>query len=276
MQTLYDRQGKAYVVNARGDKGQPLHVCSRKCVRCGGQGGSKAWDHTGYTCYRCCGNGKDPVDERIKLYTPEQNEKLDAMAAKRAAKKEAARLEAARIEQERRDRERDEIISANQAFIARIEAELAHGSVEVLESVRDRITVQAKEPTDRQIEVVNQIIERNEKERQRRASAQHVGQIKERREFTLTLLYTRSLLLDTFPDIWSHWTLMTDENGCKIASKSHPRLLGFVRERNPSGEGYLPYKRGSVGRCKATIVEHTHGKDGEPLTYINRPKVIPS
>lgn len=274
MSILYDRSGKPFTPNAKNEKGQPIHVCHRRCVRCGGAGGSKAWDHTGWTCYRCSGDGRDPVNERIKLYTAEQNAKLDEIARKKAAKKAAARAEAARIEQERRDREREEIISSNAGFLARIDAELAHGEVEVLVSVRERIAVQAKEPTDRQIEVVNQIIERNEKERQRRASAQHVGQIKERREFTLTLLYTQSHLLDTFPDIWSHWTLMTDENGCKIASKSHPRLLGFVRERNPTGEGYLPYKKGSVARCKATVVEHTHDKAGEPLTYINRPKVI--
>src|SRR3546814_20245426 len=62
-----------------------------------------------------------------------------------------------RSEQERRDRERAEIISANEGFVARIDAELAHGEIEVLQSIKDRIVEQAKEPTDRQVEVVNQI-----------------------------------------------------------------------------------------------------------------------
>lgn len=274
MVILYTRQGEPKVANYKDEKGKPLHLASRKCVRCGGLGGSDAWKHTGWKCYRCGGRGEDPVNERVKLYTAEENAKLDAIAQKKAVKKAAERAEAARLEQERRDRERDEIISANTGFVARIEAELEFGDVEILRSVRDRITIEAKEPTDRQIEVVNQIIERNEKERKRVAGAQHVGEIKERREFTLTLIYTRSELIDQYPDIWSHWTLMTDENGCLIASKSHPRLLGFERKHNPSGPGYLPYEKGSVARCKATVVEHTHDKKGEPLTYINRPKVI--
>lgn len=277
MLTLYDRSGTARVVNRRDEKGRPFHSCSRKCVRCGGAGGSDAWgpagSNTGWTCYRCHGKGIDPVGESFRLYTPEENARLDAIAQKRADKKAAQKAEAARIEQERRDRERAEIISANQGFVARIDAELAFGEVEVLRSVRDRIVVEAKEPTDRQIEVVNQIIERNEKERQRVAGAQHVGKIKERREFTLTLIHTQSRLVQEYPDIWSHWTLMTDENGCKIASKSPPRSLGFERE-GEIGSSDRGYRKGSVARCKATVIEHTYDKKGEPLTYINRPKAI--
>lgn len=270
---LYSRSGEALVQNSTDEKGKPLHICDRVCWRCGGLGGSEKWRHTGWTCYRCGGSGKDPTRDRIKLYTAEQNEKLDAAQAKRDAKKAAARAEAARIEQERRDRERAEIISDNEGFIARIDAELAHGESDFLQSVRDRITEQAKEPTDTQVSKVNEIIERNEKERARLAGARHVGEIKERRVFELTMLYHTGRLVSEYPHIYSYWTLFTDENGCKIASKSKPSALGLKLEV-PEGGGWDDrcYIKGSKVRVKATVVEHTTDKRGEPVTYINRPK----
>lgn len=273
---MYSRDGTSLTANSTDQSGKPIHVRRRKCVRCGGAGGSDAWgpagSNTGWKCYRCDGSGIDPNNEIVKLYTAEQNAKLDAIAEKRSAKKAAARAEAARIEQERRERERAEVISANEDFVARIDAELAHGHVEVLESVRDRILIEAKEPTDRQIETVNQIIDRNTKERARLAGAQHVGKLKERREFTLTLLYTQTRLLQEYPPILSHWSVFTDENGCKIASKSSLRLFGLTKVGDRPEDRY--YEKGSVARVKATVVEHTTDKRGEPLTYINRPKAI--
>lgn len=270
---LYSRKGEPLVQNSSDEKGKPLHICDRVCWRCGGLGGSEKWRHTGWTCYRCGGSGKDPTRDRIKLYTPEQNAKLDAAAEKRAAKKAAAKAEADRIEQERRDAERAEIISDNQGFIDRIDAELAHGESEFLQSVRDRITVQAKEPTDIQVMKVNEVIERNEKERARLAGAQHVGEIKERRVFELTLIHHTGRLVSEYPHIYSYWSLFTDENGCKIASKSKPSALGLKLEV-PEGGNWddRRYLKGSKVRVKATVVEHTTDKRGEPLTYINRPK----
>jgi hypothetical protein len=270
---LYTRKGEALRVTSRDEKGNPISVQDRTCWRCGGLGGAEAWRHTGWTCYRCGGTGRDPVQERVRLYTPEQNAKLDAAAEKRAAKKAAARAEAERIEQERRDRERAEIISTNQGFIARIDAELAHGESEFLQSVRDRIVEQAKEPTDAQISKVNEVIERNEKERVRLAAARHVGEIKERRVFDLTLVHTQTRLVSEYPHIYSHWSLFTDENGCKIACKSAPGVIGLKKE-TLEGETWdqRRYLKGAKVRVKATVVEHTYDKNGEPITYINRPK----
>jgi hypothetical protein len=269
MQTLFSRSGEPHQPNST-FKGKPVLIRRRKCTRCGGMGGADAWKHTGWTCYRCGGNCWDPNDEIIKLYTPEQNAKLNLIADKKQAKKAAARAEAARLEQERRDRERHEIISANAGFIARINEELSYGEIEVLVSIRDRMVEQAKEPTERQVEVVNQIIERNTAERARRAGARHVGDLKERRDFTLTLLYTRSDCVDNYPVIWSHWSLFVDENGCKIACKSAPWTLGL--KRDPDDRDV--YLKGQTIRVKATVVKHEIDKKGEPITYINRPKEI--
>ena len=270
---LFSRQGEQLLQNAKTTTGRPLRIQDKPCWRCGGAGGAEQWRHTGWTCYRCQGRGIDPNKERIKLYTAEELEKLNAAAAKRRAKKAAEQAEAARLEQERRDRERVEIISGNQGFLDRIDAELAHGESEILQSVRDRIAEQAKEPTDRQVEVVNQIIERNEAERARRAAATHVGEIKERRVFELTLLHTQTRLVSEYPHIYSHWSLFVDENGCKIASKSAPRTLGLKLEVPEGGDwNDRCYVKGSKIRVKATVVEHATDKNGEPITYINRPK----
>ena len=44
------------------------------CDRCGGVGGSDAWKHTGYTCYKC--NGQRILPKTESVYT---REKLDAL-----------------------------------------------------------------------------------------------------------------------------------------------------------------------------------------------------
>src|SRR3546814_17947756 len=117
-----------------------------------GAGGADKWGpagtNTGWTCWKWGGTGVSGKDY-IRLYTAEENAKLDAAAEKRAAKKAEKKAEADRIEQERRDRERAEIISANEGFVARIDAELAHGEIEVLQSIKDRNDEQAQEPTAR-------------------------------------------------------------------------------------------------------------------------------
>lgn len=273
MHQLFSRSGEALAPNFRDERNKPIHIRDRVCWRCGGLGGSEKWRHTGWTCFRCGGSGKDPTRDRIKLYDAEQLAKLNDRKAKADAKKAAARAEAARIEQERRDAERAEIISDNQGFLDRIDAELAHGEIDFLRSVRDRIAEQAKEPSDVQVQKVNEIIERNTTERARRAAARHVGEIKERREFELTLLHTQSRLVSEYPHIYSHWSLFTDESGSKIASKSVPHSLGLKLEVPEGGRwDDRCYIKGSKVRVKATVVEHTIDKNGEPITYINRPK----
>lgn len=264
---LFNRQGEERKPT-RIWNGKPQYVTRQLCSRCGGAGGSDKWKHTGWTCYRCGGNRWDPNPLIEKLYTAEQNAKLDGIAAKKLAAKLAKRAAAAEVERLRQIAERAEIISQNSDIIARIEAELAHGEVEILRSVLDRITQSAKDPTERQVEVVEQIIARNAAERERLLTVGHVGAIKERRDFTLTLLYCRSELIDQFPTIWSHWSLFTDENGCKIACKSAPWVLGLKHERDE------PYTKGQVIRVKATVTEHRFDKKNEPVTYINRPKQI--
>ena len=93
------------------------------CDRCGGNGGADVWKLTGWTCYKCGGEGK--ILSKWKVYTPEYEEKLEAQRAKRRAKWEAdhaeeiaeqnrriaeeeARREAERIAEEKRIAEEQE------------------------------------------------------------------------------------------------------------------------------------------------------------------------
>ena len=60
------------------------------CQRCGGRGGSDAWKHTGWTCYKCNGEGSQGY-KTITVYTEEKLAKLDkkrdALRAKKAEEK---------------------------------------------------------------------------------------------------------------------------------------------------------------------------------------------
>ncbi len=268
VEQLFTRLGAPATPNAM-RKGKPVLVYNRKCWRCGGLGYAEKWRHTGLTCYRCGGNGIDPVQGVDKLYTAEQVEKLDARKARLDAKRAAQRAERERVEQQRRDTERAEIISEFADLLSRIDAELEHGSSDILESVRDRIRDQAREPTERQLTVAEKIMADRAAERQRRAAARHVGEIGKRMDFELTLLYCSVHQTGSFPSIYSCWSLFTDANGCKIASKTPPWTLGL--RRNP---GTDDFDTGQTIKVKATVVKHEHDKRGEPLTYINRPKVI--
>lgn len=93
------------------DKNGSKHYEGRiVCDRCGGQGGSDGWKFTGWTCYKCGGEGW-VIGKWIER-TPEYQAKLDARRAKKIAAEQAkyeaerkAAEEAARAEQERRERE---------------------------------------------------------------------------------------------------------------------------------------------------------------------------
>ena len=85
---LFDRYGDSAPVDApiRFDaKGQPYYIRKDRCCRCGGSG---IYSQFHGTCYRCAGKGiVDHLDiHQVKLYTAEQNAKLDAAKDKRAAK----------------------------------------------------------------------------------------------------------------------------------------------------------------------------------------------
>ena len=89
------------------------------CDRCGGQGGSEAWKYTGYTCYKCGGEGQ--IYAKWIERTPEYEAKL---AARRKAKADARYAEA---EEQRKayEAQLEAARLAKEAEEARIKAEKA-------------------------------------------------------------------------------------------------------------------------------------------------------
>lgn len=74
------------------------------CDRCGGAGGADQWKFTGFTCYKCGGNGK--IFSVWKEYTPEHEAKLAEQRRKRAEKRDAELAE--KLEQESKRKEEEE------------------------------------------------------------------------------------------------------------------------------------------------------------------------
>lgn len=96
MTQLFTRSGNPKEPNAT-INGRPAWTYRNPCNRCGGLGGSDAWKHTGWTCYRCGGSCFE-APRTDPLYTQEKLAQLNAAQAKRDAKK-AEKLEAARLEE---------------------------------------------------------------------------------------------------------------------------------------------------------------------------------
>ena len=84
---LFTRDGTALEPTTIGGRKALVREC---CTRCGGQGGAAAWKHTGWTCYRCNGSGRE-VARLVNLYTAEELETLNARKAKADAKRLAKR-----------------------------------------------------------------------------------------------------------------------------------------------------------------------------------------
>lgn len=96
MAQLFTRSGNPKEPNAS-INGRPAWTYRNPCNRCGGLGGSDAWKHTGWTCYRCGGSCFE-APRTDPLYTQEKLAQLNAAQAKRDAKK-AEKLEAVRLEE---------------------------------------------------------------------------------------------------------------------------------------------------------------------------------
>lgn len=92
MTELFFRDGRPFTGTAKGEAKAPYTMVAVTCDRCGGQGGSEAWRHTGWTCYKC-GGARFLAPRQTPLYTAEKLGKLNATRDKRlAAKAEKARM----------------------------------------------------------------------------------------------------------------------------------------------------------------------------------------
>lgn len=115
---MFSRFGTKFAVTAYDTKGNALHIIARPpCRKCSGPGKIDCYRHVeGGRCFRCEGRGYEDRPEVIKLYSADDNARLDAIEAKKAAKR-AANAQAAR-EQEKADAEanRDALAGTDELF----------------------------------------------------------------------------------------------------------------------------------------------------------------
>ena len=236
--TLFTRTGTPQVQNCPGG-----YVYRPKCGRCGGEGGSKAWLHTGYTCYECGGSGLAAI-KTVKLYTAEQNAKLDAIAAKKAAVKTAKTNAAYAAREAELVAQRAAFVADNAEFVATLQG--LDGDFWV--GFRESFLSRAKAPTERQIALVDAEVAKRAK-----APSQHFGYIGDK--VTLTLTCEREVRLESqFGVSWM--SICRDTSGNVVIYKGNADFLG----------------QGKTGEVKATIKEHAV-YNGVAQTMIMRPKV---
>ena len=241
MAQLFTRTGTARIANTVSGVG---YAYTPKCGRCGGAGGSDAWKFTGWTCFECQGTGlgQPKVD---KLYTAEENARLDAMAAKRAATKatKQAVINAARDAEIAH--QRVAFLADNAAFIAKLDG--LDG--EFWDGFRKSFLERACAPTFRQEEIVDLEVAKRAK-----APSMHVGSIGEK--ITLKLTCEKVIRIDSqFGSTLMN--LCRDANGNVVVYKGN---VDFLRQ-------------GETGEVKATVKDHTV-YNNTAQTLILRPKIF--
>ena len=168
-------------MRSRGESG--YIVKHGPCSRCGGEGGSHAWKHTGYVCYRC-GGDNSRYFERYEngVYTAKRLEQLNAIAERKRLKKLAAAR--AKAETQRQDfiawakaggRYRGDLIGR----ILRTGKPQRDGFVhDLARKLRQRWTL-----SDAQLSAARNMFAKIDEREIQDASSVHVGSIKERIEF---------------------------------------------------------------------------------------------
>lgn len=255
MTQLFDRDGKERKPNGTDDKGRPVYLEHRPCLRCGGEGGSERWHYTGYKCYRCGGAGHDPAGPfRVPLYTAERLAKLNAIKAKRDAAKVAKQAAAAAAKREQLDAAWATWYEPNKPACDAILFGASFAG-DFVESIARKLN--NREPlSDHAIDVTLASVVRKLAEQDQRNASQHVGKVGERVE--LEVICEKRLRFDygTFPTITTFINLCRDRAGNRIVYK-----------------GSNGMSEGEWMKLKATIKEHGE-REGELQTLIARPKII--
>jgi hypothetical protein len=239
------------------DKGKPCVWHTARCSRCGGAGGSSKWAHTGWTCFECggTGKGKDVCD---RLYTEAQLAKLNATAAKKQAKRDAAAAEKQAAITAERDARRGEFLTTNKDILA------------LAASLNDEfINTMIAQCTDRarisqpQIDLITKKVAENT----RKAAQEYVGEVGERRDFTVTMVTFRAFD-SAYGRTYLH--IMRDAAGNTIKYMGSSMLCNVTWE-GQSGDYYPVINANEVVTFKATIKSHEE-YNGEKQTVVARPK----
>ena len=273
METLFNRSGSPATPNVTNEKGVKFHVYKRKCGRCGGMGRAEKWAYTGYVCYQCSGSCYSG-ENRDRLYTQAELDKLNARKAVRDEKKQAETEERRCIEEERVAAELVQVRKQYASLVKRIRDAAGNKADQgFFASIIDQVENKAKQLSDRQVEAVEGILVKMEAENARLQNATYVGVIGERREFELTLTKYK-VFGDKWTGITYYVTMRTPEGNTVFYKGASPQSLGLRMEYDHS-EGYSHLVEGSTTKCIAMVKEHRlNSYSNEPETVIQRPKAI--
>lgn len=259
---LFLREGQVAQQDGVDDKGRPITMVQYPCGRCGGEGRSDRWQHTGYTCFQCGGSGKGRIAAE-RLYTAEELGKLNASRDKQRAKKqgqfEAAKAARLKAEEEARESRKDKL--AADPFYQSFSALMARKSAETDEREQPGEflgsmwrQVQYQDLTQAQIDAVQKFIDKDAERRERLANAKHVGEIGERIDFEGEVAYCTCLREATS---WMSGRYLT-----KIKTLDNQTLTYF---------GSRGIRQGTHVSGKATVSAHETFK-GEAQTIIKNPR----
>lgn len=249
---LFNRCGTARTPNF-GTTEKPAYRYVGKCSRCGGAGKAEKWRHTGLVCYACGGSGLGAeVVER--LYTAEQNAKLDATQAKRNAKATAKRNAEEADRQAKLAAERAVWLEQTAEFRAKLEqltAEEPEGGYWT--DVATRVNANQAQPSDKLVEAVDAALAKIAAAR----ASQFVGQVGKAVELTLTCERIIDCSWGQFPRISSWMHLCRDNQGNVIVYKGAGNFLGL----------------GETGKVKATVKAHEVYLETKQ-TFVQRPRIF--
>lgn len=237
------------------------------CNRCGGLGGSDAWKHTGWTCYKC--NGARFVNEYVnaKIYTAEQLEKVNKAAEKRAATM-ARKAEAKRLAEEKRlEDERAGFEAMHGEWLEKVSA-YAHRSgfvADVVKGAKERLVL-----TENQIAAVNKTVAKMEASDNQKEASEFVGSEGDRVELEARVTYFRSMGRYTYNAPMTYMVKMVTVDGNSLTYFGTAAATFGIKA---DSEGFMVVDKEAVVRFKATV-KKCETYEGEKQTVITRPKGV--
>jgi hypothetical protein len=223
------------------------------CGRCGGAGGGDQWRHTGWTCYQCGGHGRGRIID-VKLYTRARLDTLEAAQAKRDAKKARAAWLKGRRELKAWLRWVNETPEQKATVKRLLRASKLYPNT-FLKDLAGKLR-NHWELSPKQLAAADRVIASIEKQDAERGTSEWVGDIKERLELELLVLYTHAI--DGYYGV-SIITLMKDDQGnlfkwfntssTELNKGERVRIKGTVKGHDT----YKGEKQTALTRC--TLIE---------------------
>jgi len=258
MEKMFTREGTEYgkAVN-RDETGKAFFSRLKTCGRCGGAGGSSAWNHTGWTCFDCGGKGDlGYVAER--LYTAEELVKLNATRDKRRAKAEAKRAAKQMAFKAEADAKLTAFMAANGELVA--SAKACAGKSMFIDDLVAKLAIYGSWSEKQIAAVAKSVVEIAASEAKRAASG-FVGKVGERIEVAVEVERVAGYDRPAFRGFGTEYVrivTMRDAAGNAIVVKS-PAFYG--REK------------GDKFTLRATVKDHSEYR-GEKQTIVMRAAVI--